>query len=122
MVGVGGARGSGGGGNINPPPPPPRIFSKVTTRYAPLALPATLHDLHENSMKSLPKFMGEWDLTTTKHITFFYQFVDILQIEHEDVYMRLLVHTFEGQVRTWFRGLLANSIATYDDLETFFLR
>jgi hypothetical protein len=36
--------------------------------------------------------------------------------------MRLLVHTFEGQVRTWFRGLPANSIASYDDLETSFLR
>jgi hypothetical protein len=62
MVDVGGA---GGGGNINPPPPPPRIFSKVTARYAPLALPAALHDLPENYMKSLPKFPGEGDLTGT---------------------------------------------------------
>jgi hypothetical protein len=49
-------------------------------------------------MKILPKFMGEGDLTTTEHIAFFNQFVDILGIEHEDVYMRLFVQTFEGQV------------------------
>ena len=36
--------------------------------------------------------------------------------------MRLLVWNFEGQDRTWFRGLPANSIATYDDLETSFIR
>jgi hypothetical protein len=61
-------------------------------------------------------------LTTTEHIVFFDQFVDILGIEHEDVYMRLLVQTFEGQVRTWFRGLPVDSIPSYNDLETSFLR
>jgi hypothetical protein len=42
--------------------------------------------------------MGEGDLTTKKHIAFFDQFVDIIGIKHENVYTRLLVHTFEGQV------------------------
>jgi len=60
---------SGGGGKgdgqVNPPPPPPRIFSKVAARYAHLALPANLHDLIDNYMKRLQKFMGERDLTTT---------------------------------------------------------
>jgi hypothetical protein len=73
-------------------------------------------------MKSLPKFTGEGDLTTTEHMALFDQFVDILGIEYEDVYMRLFVQTFEGQVKTWFRGLPANSITTYDELETAFLR
>jgi hypothetical protein len=36
--------------------------------------------------------------------------------------MKLFVQTFQGQVRTWFRGLHADSIATYDDLEATFLR
>jgi hypothetical protein len=53
-------------------------------------------------MKSLMKFTGEGDLTDQEHINFFDQFVGILGIEHEDVYSRLLVQTFEGQVRTWF--------------------
>jgi hypothetical protein len=46
-------------------------------------------------MKNLPKFMGEGDITTTEHISFFDQFIDILGIEHEDVYSRLLLKTFE---------------------------
>jgi hypothetical protein len=91
---VGGVGGGGAGGHV--PVPPPRIFTKVVARYAPLALLVVLHDLPDNYMKSLPKFTGEGDLTTTEHIVFFDQFVDILGIEHEDVYMRLLVQNFKG--------------------------
>jgi hypothetical protein len=116
----GGGGGGGGGGQV--PPPPPRIFSKVAARYAPLVLPVPLHDLPENYMKNLPKFTGEGDLTATEHINFFDQFVDILGLEHEDVYSRLLVQTFEGQVRTWFRGLPTGSIGSYDELENAFIR
>jgi len=121
MAGARGVGGGGDGGHMNPLPPPPRIFSKVASRYAPLALPAILHDLPDNYMKSLPKFMGEGDLTASEQITFFDQFV-MLGIDHEDIYMILLVQTFEGQIRTWFRGLPVNSIPSYDDLETSFLR
>jgi hypothetical protein len=73
-------------------------------------------------MKNLPKFMGEGDLTTTEHVEFFDQFVDICGIEHEDVYSRLLVQTFEGKVRNWFRGLPIGSIWSYDELKNAFLR
>jgi ribonuclease HI len=103
-------------------PPPPRVFVKVAARYAPLVLPVPLHDLPENYIKNLPKFTGEGDLTVAEHINFFDQFGDIFGIEHEDVYSRLLVQTFEGQVRTWFQSLPAASIPSYDALEDAFLR
>jgi hypothetical protein len=111
-----------GGGGGQGPPPPPRVFAKVAARYAPLVLPVPLHDLPENYIKNLPKFTGEGDLTAAEHINFFDQFADIFGIEHEDVYSRLLVQTFEGQVRTWFRSLPAASIPSYDALEDAFLR
>jgi hypothetical protein len=117
-VGGGGGGGGGGGNQI----PVPVIFAKVAARYAPLVLPAPLHDLPENYMKSLPKFTGEGDLTAQEHINFFDQFADILGIEHEDVYSRLLVQTFEGQVRTWFRSLPAGSLRSYEELESAFIR
>jgi hypothetical protein len=102
MVAQGGT-GAGGGTPGGGQAPLPGIFAKVAARYAPLVLLIPLHDLLENYMKSLPKFTGEGDLTAQEHINFFYQFANILGIEHEDVYSRLLVQTFEGQVRTWFR-------------------
>ena len=100
-VGGGGGHGveGGGGGSQGPPPLPPRIFSKVVDIYDPLILPPILHDLPENYMNNLPKFMGEGDLTATEHIKFFDQFTDILGIEHENVYSRLMVQNFESQVR-----------------------
>jgi hypothetical protein len=116
----GGALGGGAGGQG--PAPPPRVFAKVAPRYAPLVLPVPLNDLPENYIKKLPKFTGEGDLTAVEHINFFDQFVDIIGIEHEDVYSRLLVKTFEGQVQNWFRSLPATSILSYDALEDAFLR
>jgi hypothetical protein len=115
IVGIGGG---GGGPNV----PPPRVFAKVAVRYAPLVLSVPLHDLPDNYIKNLPKFIMEGDLTATEHINFFDKFEDICGIEHEDVYSRLLVHTFEGQVRTWFQSLPTASIRTYDALEDAFLR
>jgi hypothetical protein len=112
---IGGAGGQG-------PAPPPRVFVKVAARYAPLVFLIPLHDLPENYIKHFPKFTGEGDLTADEHINFFDQFADILGIEHEDVYLRLLVQTFEGQVRTWFQSLPAASILSYDALEDAFLK
>jgi hypothetical protein len=97
-----GARGGAPGGPAGGQAPLPGIFAQVAARYAPLILLVPLHDLPENYMKSLPKFTGEGDLTAQEHMHFFDQFADILGIEHEDVYSRLLVQTFKGQVRTWF--------------------
>jgi hypothetical protein len=42
-------------------------------------------------MKNLPKFTGEGDLTTSEQINFFDQFIDIIGLENEDVYSRILV-------------------------------
>jgi hypothetical protein len=129
MVVVGGGCAKGGGiggggesGQGQGQPPPPIIFAKVVVKYAPFLLPSPLHDIIENYMKNLQKFMGEGYLIATENIAFFYQFVDILGIEHKYFYSRMLVKTFEGQVRTWFRGLPVGSIQSYYDLQNPFLR
>jgi hypothetical protein len=96
--GGGGGGALGGGDRFQGPAPPPRVFAKVAARYTPLVLPIPLHDLPENYIKNLPKFTGEGDLTATEHINFFDQFADTLVLEHEDVYSRIFVQTFEGQV------------------------
>jgi hypothetical protein len=118
MAGIGG----GGGGGGNPNVPPLGVFAKVAARYAPLVLPVPLHDLLENYIKNLPKFTGEGDITIAEHINFFDQFTNICGIVHEDVYSRLLVQNFEGQVQTWFWSLPAASIRMYNELEDAFLR
>jgi len=97
MGGGGAGGGAEGGGDQGPPPAALRIFAKVAARYAPLALPPILHDLPENYMKNLRKFTGEGDLMATENTNFFDQFDDILGIEHEDVYLKLLVQTLKAK-------------------------
>ena len=98
--GAGGVVAGGLGGGAGGQAPHLQIFAKFVARYSPLVLPVPLHDLPKNYMKNLPKFMGEGDLTTAEHINFFDQFAEILGFEHEDVYSRLLVQTFDWQLRT----------------------
>jgi len=56
--GVGGAFVGGRGGGVGGQAPPLIIFAKVVARYAPQVISFPLHDLPENYMKNLPKFMG----------------------------------------------------------------
>lgn len=48
-------------------------------------------------------------------------FFDLHEIDEENVTMRLFVQNFGGEVRKWFRNLLARSIPTLDDLKRKFL-
>jgi hypothetical protein len=87
-----------------------------------LNLPGNLHDFPDNYLKMLPKFNGESEITAVEHLAFFDEFSDNFGLEHEDVYMRLFIQTFEGEVRTWFKGLPPNSLDSWDALEIAFLR
>jgi len=59
-----------------PPPPPPRVFNKFVARYDPLNLPTNLHDFLDNYLKLLPRFNGEDETTTLKHLATFDYFID----------------------------------------------
>jgi len=48
-------------------------------------------------------------------------FFDLHEIDEENVTMRLFMQTFGGEVRKWFRNLLARSIPTLYDLKRQFL-
>ena len=43
------------------------------------------------------------------------------EIDEENVTMRLFMQTFGGEVRIWFRALLARSVPTLEDLKRQFL-
>jgi len=52
----------------------------------------------------------------------FNDFIDLEEVDHEDVKMRLFAQSFSGEVKKWFRGLRAGSINTFQVFETTFLR
>ena len=80
--------------------PPPNIMDAiVAARYAPLILPQPLNPLPVGDyLKYMPKFSGEGDIAE-EHLASFYSYVDNLNIENEDVWMRVFVQSLDGKVR-----------------------
>jgi uncharacterized small protein (DUF1192 family) len=104
-------------------PPPNKMDAIVAARYAPLILPQPLNPLPSGDyLKYMPKFSGEGDVTTEEHLAAFYSYADNLNIENEDVWMRVFVQSLEGEVRKWFWGLAPGSIAGIEALDNVFLR
>ena len=56
-------------------------------------------------------------VTTQQHVDRMIDFFDLHEIDAENVTMRLFVQTFGGEVRKWFRALLAASITTFPNLQ-----
>jgi hypothetical protein len=104
-------------------PPPNRMDAIVAARYAPLVLPHPMNPLPAGDyLKYMPKFTGEGDITAEEHLAAFYSYADNLNIENEDVWMRVFVQSLDGEVRKWFRGLAPGSIAGIEALDNVFLR
>jgi uncharacterized small protein (DUF1192 family) len=104
-------------------PPQNRMDAIVAARYAPLILPQPLNPLPAGDyLKYMPKFSGEEDITAEEHLAAFYSYADNLNIENEDVWMRVFVQSLDGEVRKWFRGLAPGSIAGIEALDNVFLR
>jgi hypothetical protein len=106
-----------------PNPPQNRMDAIVAARYAPLVLPHPMNPLPAGDyLKYMPKFTGEGDITAEEHLAAFYSYADNLNIENEDVWMRVFVQSLDGEVRKWFRGLAPGSIAGIEALDNVFLR
>jgi hypothetical protein len=73
-------------------PPRNRMDSIVVVRYAPLILPQPMNALPTGDyLKYMPKFTGEEDINVEENLVAFYIYVDNLNIENEDVWMRYFV-------------------------------
>jgi hypothetical protein len=95
----------------------------VAARYSPLVLPQPVNPLPAGDyLKYMPKFTGEEDITVEEHLVAFYSYADNLNIENEDVWMRVFVQSLDGEVRKWFRGLTPGSIVGIEALDNAFLR
>jgi hypothetical protein len=104
-------------------PPVNRMDAIVAARYAPLVLPQPMNPLPAGDyLKYMPKFTGEEDITVEEHLVAFYSYADNLNIENEDVWMRVFIQSLDGEVRKWFRGLTPGSIVGIEALDNAFLR
>ena len=89
----------------------------VAARYAPLVLPQPLIALPSGYyQKYLPRFNGQGETIAEEHWDAFLSYADNLNIEEKDVWMRMFIQSLDGEVRIWFKELLANSITIIEEL------
>lgn len=94
----------------------------MAARFAPLVLPQNLDDVPTDYQRKIPLFDGTpHGVTSQQHVDRMMNFFDLHEIDVENVTMRLFVQTFGGEVRKWFRALLAASITTLANLQRQFL-
>jgi hypothetical protein len=104
-------------------PPQNKMDAIMAARYAPLVLPQPMNALPIGYyLKYMPKFTGEEDIIAEEHLATFYSYVDNLNIENEDVWMRVFVLSLDGEARKLFRSLAPASIARIESLDDAFLR
>jgi hypothetical protein len=100
-----------------------RMDAIVVDRYSPLILPQPMNSLPVGDyLKYMPKFTGEEDITAKEHLAAFYSYENNLNIENEDVWMRVCLQSLDGEARKWFKGLNLGSIARIEALDDAFLR
>jgi hypothetical protein len=93
----------------------------MADRYAPLVLPANLHDLPQGYAQHLKQFGAEGDVTAQQHFDRFLDFCYLEEIDYEDVRMRLFAQSLLGEVKKWFRLLPVDSIPNFQHFERLFL-
>jgi hypothetical protein len=100
----------------------PPIPAKIPDRYKPLDLPPILHDLPANYSNNLPRFDGEnVKITAEKHIQSLEDFLDLFEVEEDDVCIRMFSLSLQGKVKNWFKNLPAASIINFHQFMQVFL-
>jgi hypothetical protein len=98
------------------------VLAKVPDRYKPLDLPPILHDLPANYIDNLPRFDGEnAKITAEKHMQNLEDFLDLYEVEDDDVYIRMFALSLGGKVKDWFKNLPAASIRNFQQFMQVFL-
>jgi hypothetical protein len=106
---------------LSPIPPktcfrPIEFQSKIRQRvFKPLKLPAHLHPYPPHFVEYLPHFTGESHVSAEKHLEAFGNFIDNLEIVHEDIVMRLFSKSLTREAALWFRLLEPGSIGSWTD-------
>jgi hypothetical protein len=100
----------------------PPIPVKILDRYKPLDLPPILHDLSINYINNLPNFDGEnVKIIVEKHIQSLEDFLDLFEVEDDDVCIRMFSLSLQGKVKNWFKDVPDASISNFHQFVQIFL-
>ena len=98
------------------------IPCKILDRYKPLILPPISHAFLKNHYLYLSRFDGECDnITIERHVLNFESFLDLFEVDEEDVSIRLFALSLQGKVKSWFKTLPDVSISDFQQFDKIFL-
>ena len=95
---------------------------KIPDRYKPLVLPSVLHAFPKNYDLYLPRFDGECkNVNAEQHVQNFESFLDLFEVDAEDVSIRLFALSLQAKVKSWFKALPDASISDFQQFVKVFL-
>ena len=78
-----------------------------TDIFSPLALLAVLHDLPLNYAQIISLYDGEGNVSARYHMGKFDDFIDLEEVDHGDVKMRLFAQILSWEAKKWYKYLPA---------------
>ena len=89
----------------------------MENKFTPIRLPMVLHDLPLGYSTRLKNFYGERGYSTEELLGWFLDWLDLEEVDHDDVRVRLFSQTLAGEARKWYKNLTDDSIRSYQDFE-----
>lgn len=116
--------------SILPPTPamagqqaPTKMERIIASRYGPPVLLVLFNAMPAGEyQKYMPKFTGTDGVTAEEHLESFFSYANNLDISENDVWMRVFVHSLDGEARKWFRELTPRYITDIEALDDAFLK
>ena len=103
------------------PVPTPLVNLVIPQRMAnifdPIRIPIVLHDLPLGYFTRIRKFYGERGYSTEKHLGWFLDWVELEEVDHDDVKVELFSQALVGEVKKWYKNLVDDSIMSYQSFK-----
>ena len=91
------------------------------TRFSPLALPLVLHDLPLKYAQIIALYDGEGNFWARYHVGKFDDFIELEEVDDEDIKMQLFTQSLSGEANKWYKDLPPRSIRSFAGFQTIFL-
>ena len=89
--------------------------------FSPLSLPLVLHDLLLNYAQKIALYDREGNVLARYHVDKFDNFIDLEEVDDEDVKMRLFAYNLSRESKKWYKYLPPRSIHSFASFQTIFL-
>ena len=93
----------------------------AAARFASLALPLVLHDLPMNYAQRIAFYDKEGNVSARYHVDNFDDFINLEEVDDEDIKMRLFTQILFGEAKKWYKDFPPRSILSFVGFQTIFL-